>query len=273
MAMAQEYAGVNQVKSFNGGIDNASLYETVAEAEFIEWYRELEARYPGHPLLAEIEMLMQRHIHLQRFADKVTKWSDRQTLKVIEAKQKLAEKAVTDPLTSLLNRRGMYNLLDEASNQFILEGKPYALALVDLDHFKLVNDNYGHQAGDETLVAVSVSMLNALRNGQDIVSRWGGEEFLALLHVQNVEALELVGNKLLQAIRLTTIETPLGTIRPTASIGVYLCEMAEPIESSVDKADLAMYHAKENGRNQMVRFDLLPAESLKIASMDKLSGT
>lgn len=245
----------------NAGIDQTSLYESVDEAEFRTWFAGLAAQYPGHPLLAEIETLMQRHIHLQKFADKLSKWSDRQNRKVIEANQKLAEKAITDPLTGLLNRRGMYRRLEAASRQLMVEGKPFGLLLVDLDHFKRINDHFGHQAGDDTLVAVAAAMAGALPTDQDLVSRWGGEEFLALVQVADAGALAVAADALLQAIRAAAIGTAQGTVNPTGSIGAYFCDQPESIDESVDKADFAMYHAKNGGRNRVVSFDEVPPEA------------
>lgn len=246
----------------SSGIDRTSLYESVDEAEFQAWLQGLAARYPDHPLLAEIETLVQRHIHLQKFADKLGKWSDRQHLKVIEANHKLAEKAVTDPLCGLLNRRGMYRHLEASSRQLVVEGKPYGLLLVDLDHFKLINDQFGHQAGDDTLVAVSAAMVGALRPDRDLLSRWGGEEFLAVVDARDADDLMLAAENLRLAILATAIVTAQGAINPSASIGAYFCRQPERCDESIDKADLAMYRAKNGGRNRVELYrDSTPDES------------
>lgn len=242
-------------------IDQTNRYESVDEADLRHWFEELSARYPGHPLLVEFDILLTRHIHLQKFADRLTHLSDRQSLKVIEANHKLAEKAVIDPLTGLLNRRGMYQLLETAYRQLEGDGTLFGLLLVDLDHFKRINDQFGHQDGDDTLVGVSATMTNALRKGQDLLSRWGGEEFLILLPVEGVDALVAIANKLLLAIRSTSIASDAGLIQPTASIGAYLCDRQEPMDVSVDKADQAMYKAKNKGRNQVVLFGDLREET------------
>lgn len=238
------------------------------ESEYRRWFDQLAARHPGHPLLDEIGTLLERHLHLQKFVDRLTRLSDRQSLKVIEANQLLAEKAVTDPLTGLLNRRGMYRHLEAASRQFASDGRPFGLLLVDLDHFKRINDHFGHQAGDDTLVAVSAAMNNALRKDQDLLSRWGGEEFLALVPVADAGALVSIADMLLQAIRATEIHGAQGIIKATASIGVFFRDRPEAIDTSVDRADQAMYHAKNRGRNQVVQFDDLSPEEIARANVE-----
>jgi len=242
------------------GIENVNRYESIDEAEFQLWYDELAVQHHDHPLLAEIRMLMQRHMHLQRFADKLTRLSDRQHRKVIEANQKLAEKTITDPLTSLLNRRGMYLHLETAARELAIDGTPFGLLLADLDHFKRVNDHHGHQAGDDTLVKVSAAMSSVLRKENDLIARWGGEEFLALVAVRDVDNLLQVANKLLLAVRATEIETSQGVVKPTVSIGACFCNQSEPIDPCIDRADVAMYHAKNSGRNQAVLFENVPSE-------------
>lgn len=229
----------------------AAPYEEISEADIRDWLDELASKYPAHPLLAECECMAERYLHLQRFTSRLASWSDKQSRKVIEKNNQLAERAATDPLTELLNRRSMEDQLARATQTLAEDGTQFGLLMIDLDHFKKINDCYGHQIGDEVLVQASQAMRQSLRNERDVLARWGGEEFLALIPVDDEITLMRVAGKLLAALRGIYIKYGQDTIHPTASIGVYFCTVAEPVETSVNKADKAMYHAKQSGRNQV----------------------
>ena len=113
---------------------------------------------------------------------------------------------------------------------------------------------------DSALIAVASTMGNSVVKDQAMLSRWGGEEFLVLVKIADPNTLTEVANKLLSAIRGISITNEQGTIHPTASIGAYYCDHPESVEGSVDKADLAMYHAKNGGRNRIEMFGDLKSE-------------
>ena len=159
--------------------------------------------------------------------------------------------ARTDPLTGLANRRGF----DERFAQVVQETDRYggaaALILVDIDHFKLVNDTFGHDAGDAVLVAVAESLANGRRT-VDITARLGGEELAILLPQTDARGAREVAERLRKRVDALTVRTNSGEARVTASFGVaeYVARAGEP-ERVVERADQALYAAKRNGRNRV----------------------
>ena len=157
------------------------------------------------------------------------------TVKLRFARAELARLAATDPLTGLANRRQWEERLAE---MLAVDGT-VAVLLVDLDHFKRFNDDHGHLAGDEMLVAFARAIEQATP-ADDIASRWGGEEFaIALREVSTAQ-------RVAETIRRTV---PLGQ---TCSIGLVECQRDEPLSSIMHRADGALYEAKTGGRNRVV---------------------
>ena len=166
--------------------------------------------------------------------------------------KELESQASRDSLTGLVNRR---YFLAEANKQFqAAQGSPQVLALmiIDLDHFKLVNDQYGHLAGDEVLVAVVDAMSRHLRTG-DCLGRLGGEEFALLLpETTQAEAME-TAERLRQATAALHLDIQGHPVNPTVSIGIALLQKEDhSLSSLMHRADLAMYAAKTHGRNRVV---------------------
>jgi diguanylate cyclase (GGDEF)-like protein len=162
----------------------------------------------------------------------------------------LAERrAMTDTLTGLPNKRALDETLKRMAAQADRSGEPLAAVLFDLDHFKLVNDRLGHEAGDEVLAAVGVAVPLALRTS-DFVGRFGGEEFLALLPGTGREGAIDVAEKLRAAIAAAS---PTGSERQvTASFGVaVLPDEARDGAELLRTADRALYTAKANGRDRV----------------------
>ena len=118
----------------------------------------------------------------------------------------LKAEASTDPLTGLMNRRTFFPLADKILKRAAVEGAPVSLIMVDIDHFKDVNDEYGHQAGDHVLKEVSRIICSQIR-GNDTVVRYGGEEFVILLPSATSEAAIFAANRICTAIRLYDIDT------------------------------------------------------------------
>lgn len=160
--------------------------------------------------------------------------------------------AITDPLTGLFNRRHFYALAVTEIERSRRYQHPLSLAIVDIDHFKQINDTYGHLAGDRALQEVADACLKTLRR-VDLVSRFGGEEMLFLMPETSqghaVQAME----RLRQAVEKLQITTPRGTASITVSIGMASLLDSGPIDFEVllDRADQALYRAKNNGRNQV----------------------
>lgn len=159
-----------------------------------------------------------------------------------------------DPLTGLHNRYFGLKLMDEiAAAARRTDAAGYAVMMVDLDRFKMVNDRWGHAAGDAVLAEVARRLSANLRAG-DLVARMGGEEFLVALPATGLPDARRVAERLREAVRETPFTLPGGeTLRVTASIGLALAEGggAEPAQSVIDRADKALLTAKTAGRNRV----------------------
>jgi diguanylate cyclase (GGDEF)-like protein len=155
----------------------------------------------------------------------------------------------TDLLTTLPNRR---QIVADLQDQVIFSersGKPLAVSMVDLDHFKLVNDTYGHQTGDNVLRAVATQLRDHIRH-PDMIGRYGGEEFLILLPDGTLKAAAEQAGRLCQQIRAAPIFSGQHVIPITVSIGIAQYNPREDWRALLDRTDQALYQAKNNGRDQ-----------------------
>jgi diguanylate cyclase (GGDEF)-like protein len=160
-----------------------------------------------------------------------------------------ARLASTDPLTGLPNRRffGEFAKLD--MDRFLRFGEPSSLLMIDLDHFKTINDTYGHAAGDEVLCRVA-ALSKLIFRSSDLFARWGGEEFVCLLPRTDEWGALQTAEKLRSAIEQLSIFSGERAIPVTASIGAASIDSTDRvIESALLRADNALYRAKECGRN------------------------
>lgn len=161
--------------------------------------------------------------------------------------------AITDNLTGLYNRHYLSQHLDSLVKDAHVTGKPLSLAMMDMDHFKLVNDTYGHQAGDEVLVELSRRITNSIR-GSDLAARFGGEEFVIVMPDTPLANAKDVAERLRCFIEFGPFliqSHEVGSINKTISIGMAGLRTGEDAESLMKRADLALYEAKENGRNKV----------------------
>ncbi|MDP3478307.1 MAG: GGDEF domain-containing protein [Desulfoprunum sp.] len=178
----------------------------------------------------------------------VRKEKDRQVARLIEELQILS---IRDPLTGLSNRRDFAHAFADELARISRKEASLSLIFLDLDHFKRVNDSHGHHVGDEVLKATA-SHLHSCCRPYDTAARWGGEEFVILL--PNTDELEAAS--FAERIRLSLQEgiNPTILFPVTISIGVAQYRHGEPLEILVERADQALYVAKQNGRNQVVRW-------------------
>jgi len=169
------------------------------------------------------------------------------------AHDRLQQLAALDPLTSVYNRRFGMTRLHEEFDRAVRMNSPLGLLMFDLDHFKQVNDTYGHLIGDRMLVNVCAIARAILRDG-DILIRYGGEEFLAVLPAASAEDVELIGERLRRAIEDLSVADGSQTIRATISLGAasFPNQAVERENDLVGLADDALYRAKETGRNRLV---------------------
>jgi len=166
-------------------------------------------------------------------------------------KELLQRLALTDPLTGLCNRRAAEERLQLEKARTPRDSHGFALALVDLDHFKKVNDRYGHAVGDEVLQAVARRFESGLREG-DWVARWGGEEFLFVLHGSTLQEAASVMERLAGQARTTPIQTSVGNIVLSFSAGVAAFDAHDgEILPMLEQIDRVLYQAKADGRDQV----------------------
>lgn len=155
--------------------------------------------------------------------------------------------STTDRLTRVANRLRLDVVLDQEFARCQRGDGFFALILLDIDHFKSVNDRYGHTVGDAVLVAVSQLIKEKIRP-QDLVGRWGGEEFLVICRDATTDTAEDIAEKLRSALQTQAIEV---TGPKTASFGVTSYRAGDRIADMVNRADAALYRAKERGRNRV----------------------
>ncbi|MCP4272159.1 MAG: GGDEF domain-containing protein [Gammaproteobacteria bacterium] len=170
-----------------------------------------------------------------------------------QLEDELLHMANIDKMTGIYNRRKFEELLQWNIKVFDRYNNNASILLLDIDHFKNVNDTFGHHVGDEVLIAVVETCKKALRNS-DVFGRYGGEEFIALLPETDREQASVVAEKLRQSIAATSIPTNQGSIHVTVSIGIaHFGDIAElSLDSVTMQADDCLYLAKKQGRNQTV---------------------
>lgn len=176
-------------------------------------------------------------------------------IEMLEMTRELREAAIKDPLTGLHNRRYFFETGEKLLSSMHRLGRNPMVAMVDIDHFKKVNDSYGHDIGDEVLIAVAQIIQDSFRRGNDIVARLGGEEFAILISPAGSD--DEVENRYLEEVRqrisALEIETDCGAkIKTTVSIGGARNQEVSPLAGLLKQADENLYAAKEDGRNQVV---------------------
>ncbi len=178
---------------------------------------------------------------------------------LIAAREALRERATHDPLTGLWNHEEILRILELELNRADREGLSVGVIMADLDHFKQVNDTYGHMTGDAVLRMAAKRMLAAFRN-YDAVGRYGGEEFLIVLPGCDNRCATASAERLRLCIGKDAMDTPEGMIPVTISLGIAASskEKRWDVSSIVQNADAALYRAKEKGRN---RFEVASADN------------
>lgn len=164
----------------------------------------------------------------------------------------LTEQVRTDTLTGLFNFRHFRLSLEQEMERTRRTGQPTALVMVDLDHFKQVNDNWGHEVGNQALVSTA-AIVRQLTRRLDIPCRYGGEEFAILLPTTNLITAIQVAERVRKEIEASSLMVDDKVISLTASLGVAIYQAADDFSSEnfVQKADKCLYRAKHQGRNQV----------------------
>ena len=175
-----------------------------------------------------------------------------------EALERIRTLATRDELTGLPNRRAA---IERMNNELAVRARPepmMSLALIDIDHFKRINDSHGHAGGDAVLRRFSERAQSVLRRG-DVLARWGGEEFLLVMPATGVAQGMTALDRIRQVMQAQAFDEVAPGLKVTFSAGVAECLGAHDLDAAVARADAAMYEAKRAGRNRLVAFEDVPA--------------
>jgi diguanylate cyclase (GGDEF)-like protein len=190
-------------------------------------------------------------ISFRHMVEVVRKTNHELERRVQERTEDLHRLTEIDPLTGLLNRRGMTDRFEKEVARQARQGGTMGLLLLDLDHFKQVNDTYGHAAGDVALCAVA-KILSSMQRSYDHAGRWGGEEFLILLPACSDEDLLAIAERIRDAVAILRIEAGTQAFSFTVSIGAHHPTTPQTMDAMLQQVDKALYAAKESGRNRVV---------------------
>ncbi|MBB3141177.1 diguanylate cyclase (GGDEF)-like protein [Halomonas organivorans] len=202
------------------------------------------AQYDLHDARHQLEHQRRRQRKLSRIADRFQEL-------LHERNQALEDVSGQDPLTGLANRRRLHQHLEEMTDD---ASQPFSVAMIDIDHFKVINDRYGHAAGDRALIALAKTLTASLRAG-DLCGRWGGEEFLLALPTTRLDQAECLVARL--GDRLRQLDLALDAsgepTTVTASIGIAEHQPDEDYRDTIHRADQALLTAKREGRDRSRR--------------------
>lgn len=188
------------------------------------------------------------------FSIAITKARIRNHLQLKHQADLLESLSLVDALTHIPNRRRFDDAIDAEWKRAARENTPLSLLMIDIDHFKEYNDHYGHGAGDICLQSVAVALADGVSRPGDLVARFGGEEFVAILPETDLEAARLIGERLLQEIASLKLKHEYSDVKPFVTISIGCATMA-PSEAHdnqtvlLEAADVQLYKAKKAGRN------------------------
>ncbi|MBR9858555.1 MAG: diguanylate cyclase [Gammaproteobacteria bacterium] len=200
------------------------------------------ARTQTHDLLHQYDRQLRR-------LEKITRISDRYQRSLLELNEELKKAALRDPLTGLANRRLLMERLREELDRCRRGREPFSLVMLDADHFKRINDVFGHETGDRVLCMMADTISRQLR-GYDLCARWGGEEFMLLLPETGLEQANGIVERVMQAVRSLKLAGESETLLSiSAGLTVYLPD--EDVDLTINRADGALFQAKNNGRDRL----------------------
>jgi len=208
---------------------------------------DIEARHEIDKKEKELEIYRLKNIDLQKANDIIKSQNE----ELQAAYLRMEQLAQTDPLTGLSNRRNIMEKIKLETYRSQRSGEPFAFLLIDIDHFKSINDTFGHDCGDKVLVALAGLLTTHMRK-IDVVSRWGGEEFLALLPRTGKEGATNLAEKIRSAVEETPVVSCGKKVFLTVTIGVSVFDHSPSVDQSIKAADEALYQGKKYGRNKVV---------------------
>ncbi len=204
-----------------------------------------EYRLAQEALKRQNKMLLEDNFNLENIVQQRTAELEKINLWLKDEITKSKHDANTDILTSLYNRRKFEMELNKEISRSKRYLSPMSLLLLDADHFKKINDQHGHEAGDKVLIALAKTIVEHSRE-PDIAARWGGEEFVVILPETSLDQALIIAEKKRAAIEELLIDDKL---KVTCSIGVTEFKVTDSFDSLIKRLDLALYDAKEAGRN------------------------
>ncbi len=214
----------------------------------VDYMVPLPVNAPDFPVLCR--KIVRRYDKMTRALRKFTELAS-VTEELLAQNEKYKEDATSDPLTALLNRRSFDSMINRFWDRWLEKSVPFAMAILDLDHFKSVNDTYGHTAGDTVLSSVAAVLKNNQRTGIDFAFRYGGEEFVLISSTVGLQDMQKYVSRLLSIVRNLKIEAGDDVIQVTFSCGICHSEQASSVKDIIEKADRALYRAKDEGRNRI----------------------
>jgi diguanylate cyclase (GGDEF)-like protein len=203
----------------------------------------------------ELEARVRSMLRVKRLQDEL----DQKNRELEVANKRLRKLSITDGLTELYNHRHIHELLHEEFERSKRSGEPMAVAMLDLDHFKQVNDTHGHPTGDVILYETA-RMIREMAREIDMIGRYGGEEFIAILPGADEEAAAQFAERIRRRVEEHTYRDEATTVRMSVSCGVasFPGEKIASPDDLIRYADDALYVAKESGRNRVVRASQMP---------------
>jgi diguanylate cyclase (GGDEF)-like protein len=208
--------------------------------------------YPPNLELLRFELIMGTVPTLIYSAYQITSWRNRLKLQRADLKvalEQVQQLATRDVLTGLYNRRFMQERLEDCVNRFERYGELFTIVLVDLDHFKKINDQYGHKVGDQALTAFASAAGMVLRD-TDTIARWGGEEFILLLPNTSPHKATVAMERLRTTLANCTVSPNVPSLRVKFSSGIAIHNRAASLNQTLERADRALYQAKSEGRDR-----------------------
>ncbi|MBN1652482.1 MAG: sensor domain-containing diguanylate cyclase [Deltaproteobacteria bacterium] len=178
---------------------------------------------------------------------------NKREVEAIKKIERLERMALLDPLTGIGNRRFCIMNIEAQLSAMKRYGWQFGLILSDLDFFKRINDDHGHNVGDRVLSAISQTLANGIRSS-DVICRWGGEEFVAIVHQVGAAELCTTAEKLRRLVETARIKVDGKDISVTLSLGATLAKEDDSSDSLIERADLLMYRSKSEGRNRVSCF-------------------